>query len=61
MILLVVILRLYSQSYRDARYLLVFESDQETSFFQLDCCQILFFKTILSHLKFFMKVVVLHV
>jgi len=32
-ILLVFILRLYSQSYRDARHLSVFESNQETIFF----------------------------
>jgi len=30
-------------------------------FYQLDCCPILFFKTIFSHLESFMKVVVLHV
>jgi hypothetical protein len=30
-------------------------------FYQPDCCQILFFKTILSHFESFMKVVVLHV
>jgi hypothetical protein len=37
----------------------VSESDQETLFDQLDYCQILFSKTILSHFESFIKVVVL--
>ena len=60
-ILLVVILRLYSQSYRDARHSSVFKSDQETIFYQPDCGPNLFCKTILFHLESLMKVVVLHV
>ena len=31
----------------------------ETPFYQLDCCQFLFFKKILSHFESFIKVVVL--
>ena len=31
----------------------------ETLFYQPDCCQFLFFKTVLSHFEFFIKVVVL--
>jgi hypothetical protein len=48
MIFLVVILRLYSQSYRDARHSSVFESDQETIFYQPDCGPNLFCKIFLS-------------
>ena len=60
MILLVVILRVYSQSYRDAWHLSVFESDQETIFTDQFCGLILSSKTIISHLESFVKVVVLH-
>ena len=48
------------ESNRDVRHSSVFESDQETIFYQPDCDPILFCKTILSHLESFMKVVVLH-